>query len=65
VLLAVAVFVFLSTVHASLTYYAKQQEKVREENERWEKSQEEAHRAQQDAKKAEMDRYEILAMIDF
>ena len=56
ILLAVAVFVFFSVIHVSLTYYVQQREKIREENERGEKVQEEAHRAQEDAKKAERDR---------
>ena len=40
----------------SLIYYAKQQERIRGEKDRWEKSQEEAYRVQEDAKKAEIDR---------
>ena len=54
--LAVAVFFICSMLHVSLTFYAKQQEKIRGEKDRWEKSQEERRRAQEDAKKAEMDR---------
>ena len=56
ILLAVAVFFVLSVLYAIRTYYAKQQERIRAEKERWDKAQEEAHRAHEDAEKAEMDR---------
>ena len=51
-----AIFFVCSVLYIVRTYQAKQQERMRNENHRWEKAQEEAQRALADAKKAELDR---------
>ena len=54
--MAAAVFVVLSMLYVGRTYYAKQQERMHNENERWKRAEEEAHRAHQDTTKAALDR---------